>query len=286
MSEKRNDAEKSIREEIARFVLENPANRFPGNGGPYFDAPLVGFASARDPLFVRYKSVIGEYHLTPSQLMESAFGPATGGEGTVICWILPITSSTLASNCGQKRWPSREWAYTRTYGEAFNNQLRQHMVKFLENMGQRAMAPLLDKVWHIVETDAGLSSNWSERHVAYAAGLGTFSLNDGFITEKGMAHRCGSAITDLVLSPSSRPYKDRAEYCLFHREGTCGACIARCPAHAISRDGHDKKKCYLYAYKEITEAVGKQYGVDAIGCGLCQTGVPCESAIPVGKRKN
>ncbi len=278
------DPEKTVRETISRFVLESPENRFPGNGAPYFEAPLVGFASASDPLFLQYKHIIGEYHLTPSQLLESAFGPDAGKQGTVICWILPVTASTLASNRVQKRWPSREWAYTRSYGEAFNNRLREQMVKFMAAIGQRALAPLLDKAWRIVETEAGPSSTWSERHAAYAAGLGTFSLNDGFITEKGMAHRCGSVITDLVLTTSPRPYKDRAEYCLFHREGTCGACIARCPADAISKDGHDKKKCYLYAYREITDAVGRQYGVDALGCGLCQTGVPCESQIPSGRR--
>lgn len=286
MNDQDTGPQKSIRDEIARFVLESPANRFPGNGGPYFDAPLVGFVSACDPLFDRYKSVIGEYHLTPSQLLESAFGHGAGGEGTVICWILPITSSTLASNRVQKLLPSREWVYTRACGEAFNNRLRENMVRFLADMGQRAMAPLLDKSWHVVETDAGPSSNWSERHAAFAAGLGTFSLNDGFITEKGMAHRCGSVITDLVLPPTPRPYEDRAEYCLFHRDGTCGACIARCPAGAISRDGHDKKKCYFYSHKEVTAAVGEEYGVDVLGCGLCQTGVPCESAIPVGGRKS
>jgi epoxyqueuosine reductase QueG len=284
MSGKHDDLEKTVREEINRFVLESPANRFSESGAPYFDAPLVGFASIRDPLFARYKKIIGEYHLTPSELLESAFGPEAGGRGTVVCWILPITGATRASNRGQRRWPSREWAYTRTHGEAFNNQLRKHMVEFLAAMGQRAVAPVLDKAWRIVETDAGPSSAWSERHAAYAAGLGSFSLNDGFITEKGMAHRCGSVITDLVLAPSPHLYRDRAENCLFYREGTCGACIARCPADAISRDGHDKKKCYLYAYKEIADAVGKQYDVDALGCGLCQTGVPCESAIPVGKR--
>lgn len=284
MHDQNADMEKTVRDEITRFVRESPANRHPESENPCFDDPLVGFASIGDPLFVQYKRIIGDYHLTPLELLESAFGPMSEKQGTVVCWILPITAPTLASNRRQKRWPSREWAYTRTYGEAFNNLLREHMVKFLTAMGQRTMAPLLDKAWHTVKTDAGPSSTWSERHAAYAAGLGTFSLNDGFITEKGMAHRCGSAITDLVLPPSPRPYRNRTENCLFYREGTCGACIARCPADAISRDGHDKKKCYLYLYREVTDAVGKQYGVDALGCGLCQTGVPCESAIPVGKR--
>jgi epoxyqueuosine reductase QueG len=253
-------------------------------GNPYFDEPLAGFASSCDPLFGQYKQIIGVYHLTPQQLLESAFGPMREGQGTVICWILPITAATLASNRRQKRWPSLEWAYTRTHGEAFNNLLREHMVKFLAAMGQRAIAPFLSNSWHLVETNAGPSSTWSERHAAYAAGLGTVSLNDGLITEKGMAHRCGSIITDLVLSPSPRIYRDRAEYCLFHRSGTCGACIRRCPAQAISRNGHDKKKCHIYAYRDITRAVGKQYGVETLGCGLCQTGVPCEASIPVVKQ--
>jgi epoxyqueuosine reductase len=284
MHDQNSDVVKTVRDEITRFVRESLANRHPDSENSYFNEPLVGFASVGDPLFVQYKRIIGNYHLTPPELLESAFGPMMGKQGTVICWILPISASTLASNHGQERWPSREWAYTRTHGEAFNNLLREHMVKFLTVMGQRTMAPLLDKTWHTVETDAGPSSTWSERHAAYAAGLGTFSLNDGFITNKGIAHRCGSVITELVFPPSPRPYRDRAENCLFCREGTCGACIARCPADAISRNGHDKKKCYLYVYREITNAVAEKYGVNALGCGLCQTGVPCESAIPVGKR--
>jgi epoxyqueuosine reductase len=284
MHDQNADAEKTVRDEITRFVRESPANRHPESENPYFGEPLVGFASIGDPLFVQYKQIIGNYHLTPLELLDSAFGPMREEQGTVICWILPITASTLASNRKQNRWPSREWAYSRTHGEAFNNRLREHMVKFLVAMGQRTLAPIMAKGWHMVETAEGPSSNWSERHAAYVAGLGTFSLNDGFITEVGMAHRCGSVVTDLVLQPSPRRYRDRAGNCLFYSEGTCGACIARCPADAISRNGHDKKKCYLYAYKQITNAVGKQYGVDALGCGLCQTGVPCESAIPVGNR--
>ncbi len=275
---------KTICEEITRFVLESPANRHPESVNPYFDAPLIGFAAIGDPLFLEYKRIIGDYHLTPLELLESASGPLRKVEGTVICWILPISFKTRASNRGQKRWPSREWAYTRNYGELFNNLLREHMVKFLTNIGQRGVAPILTGGWHMVKTSEGLSSSWSERHAAYAAGLGTFSLNDGFITERGVAHRCGSVITDLVLPSSLRPYRGRVGNCLFYDKGQCGACIARCPADAISGDGHDKKKCYLYTYREITGAVGKEYCVDAVGCGLCQTGVPCESAIPVGKR--
>jgi epoxyqueuosine reductase len=284
MKDQNSELEKNVRDEIALFVRESRANRHPGSENPYFDEPLVGFAAINNPLFFQYKRIIGDYHRTPLELLESAFGPLPEIRGTVVCWILPVTASTLASNREQEQWPSREWSYTRAHGEAFNNLLREHMVQFLTAMGRRAMAPILEKTWSTVETNSGPSSTWSERHAAYAAGLGTFSLNDGFITQKGMAHRCGSIITDLVLTPSPHPYGDRTENCLFYREGTCGACIARCPADAISQDGHDKKKCHLYTYRDITRAVGKQYGVDVSGCGLCQTGVPCESAIPAANR--
>jgi len=45
------------------------------------------------------------------------------------------------------------------------------------------MAPALDK--RFVITD--LQSNWSERHVAFIAGLGTFGLSRSLITPLGTA---------------------------------------------------------------------------------------------------
>jgi epoxyqueuosine reductase QueG len=272
--------EEMVRSGIERFVGENAANRQPESALPYFDAPLVGFASIDDPLFSRYKEVIGEYHLTPGEFMESAFGPGSTGKGTVICWILPISPATRESNRRERLWPSREWACTRTHGETFNNLLRRHLADLLNAAGQRALAPLLSEGFRTVETRSGPSSTWSERHAAHAAGLGTFSLNDGLITGRGIAHRCGSVITDLVIPPTPRRYGHWAEYCLFYRDGSCGACIGRCPAGAITRYGHDKTKCYRYCYEEVIGQVGERFGVAAPGCGLCQTGVPCEAGIP------
>ena len=272
--------EEQVRGWIERFVRESAANRHPESELPYFDAPLTGFASIDDPLFTRYKEVIGDYHLTPREIMESAFGAGSAEKGTVICWILPITSETRGSNRQERLWPSREWACTRTHGEAFNNLLRKQLTDMLTSLGRRALSPLLSEGFRTIETRSGPSSTWSERHAAHAAGLGTFSLNDGLITERGMAHRCGSVITDLVIPPTPRRYDHWAEYCLFHRDGSCGACIGRCPAGAITRYGHDKTKCYRYCYEEVIGQVGERYGVAAPGCGLCQTGVPCEAGIP------
>lgn len=274
------DLEKALHDEIIRFVTESTANRFQDSGCRYFDEPLVGFAAASDPLFDSYREIIGPHHQTPRELLKRAFPGKSFAAGTVVCWILPISEATRRSNRKENSWPSREWALTRTHGEAFNNDLRRHLTDFLLTKGHQAVAPLLFEGWQTVETAEGLSSTWSERHAAFAAGLGTFSLNRGFISERGIAHRCGSVITDLIIPPSPRRYQHYAENCLFCRNDSCGACISRCPVGAITRSGHDKERCRIYGYETVVREVGERYGVATPGCGLCQTGVPCETGIP------
>lgn len=252
--------------------------------GPYFDTPLVGFASLDDPLFTGYKEIIGAFHLTPRELFAAEFGAEPAG-GTVVCWILPITDPVRRSNRSEREFPSRPWSQTRTHGEALNGELRRHMVSWLAAAGHRALAPQYSPRWQeFAETPKGRASSWSERHAAYAAGLGTFSLSDGLITPRGIAHRCGSVITDLVLEPSPRREGRYADNCLYYRDGSCGACIGRCPVGAITFAGHDKDRCGEYVYGTVPAAVAGKYGVTFTGCGLCQTMVPCENGIPRGKR--
>ena len=161
--------ETMIRNEIIRYVQESPDNRFPDTGGPYFTEPLVGFAAGDDPLFAAYKEIIGDFHRTPREILA--------GAATVISWVLPVTLATRESNRRENYWPSREWSFTRSHGENFNSSLRRHLVAWLEGRGNRAVAPQLDPCWRQLDDPAvGIASTWSERHAAYAAGLGTFSL--------------------------------------------------------------------------------------------------------------
>ena len=159
------------------------------------------------------------------------------------------------------------------------------MIKFLAAKGSLAVAPLLQSYYKITlrTEDNGYYSNWSERHIAYAAGLGTFSLSDGFITERGIAHRCGSIVTDLELPATPRTASGPYTNCLFYVNGTCQDCIKRCPAGAITEEGHDKEKCFEHFDK--LSSLKEKYNVEVTGCGLCQTKVSCEFTNPVRKAK-
>jgi len=267
------DPKTLVRHELARILFECPENHHPDLAEPLFLPPLIGFAAAVDPLFLVYKEAVGPFHRTPQEWLA--------GAATVVSWILPIAAATRASNRSQRDEPSRSWAITRTYGELCNNYLREALVAWLQARGHAAVAPVLHPEWGGVEVpENGPASNWSERHAAYAAGLGTFSLNDGLITKVGMTHRCGSVVTDLQLAADPRPYVGVHDWCLFHARATCGACIRRCPVGAISAAGHDKFRCRNYTYGTLQPRLKELYGVTIAGCGLCQTGVPCEARNP------
>jgi epoxyqueuosine reductase QueG len=268
----------ALRAEIARFVRESPANRHPDRDAPYFDAPLVGVASADDPLFERYRdpAVVGPFHRMPRELVP--------GAASVVVWVLPIPPETRRSNREDRERPSLAWARTRSFGEGFNLALRRHVVAWLGERGHAAVAPLLASDWRQLDvTPAGIASTWSERHAAYAAGLGTFSLSDGFITAAGIAHRLGSVVTTARLPPTSAERPGPRAHCLFY-EGRCSACIGRCPAGAISAKGHDKDRCNAYLESLKTTLV-PQWGTPNPGCGLCQVQVPCEARIPPLRKK-
>jgi len=270
-----------IQESIKGFVRDSLENRHPViDQTPIFDEPLVAFANGDDPLFMEYKRIIGDFHLTPREVVGLASSPAGVADAvSVISWVLPIARKARLSNRKRELTPSLHWAHTRWYGEKFNDLLREHVVSLLSGLGYLAVAPASTPTFKWVKHEGDIASIWSERHAAYVAGLGTFSLSDGFITPVGVAMRCGSVVANLFLPASERKYTNHRSNCLYYRDGSCGVCIDRCPAGAITARGHDKKKCMRYQFRDL-EALKQRYEVEIPGCGLCQTGVPCESRIP------
>ncbi|MFC1971623.1 epoxyqueuosine reductase [Chloroflexota bacterium] len=288
------DPAQFIEREIKEFVRTSPANRLSfTNDYVMFDESMVKFADGDDPIFTEYKSIIAPIHLTPREALAKAYNKSPEdmpARLSVISWILPIAEETRKSNRAETRVPSRLWSHTRWYGELSNNKLRSWVVELLTNAGYLAVAPMLQSYFKIYTDEKGLYSNWSERHIAYAAGHGTFSLSDGFITEHGIAHRCGNIVTSLTLPVSNRTAKSRYSNCLFYLGVDCQSCIKRCPAGAITEKGHDKNKCHQYL-QDIGYDPKKmrKHGYDnektVAGCGLCQTKVPCEFKNPTKKLK-
>lgn len=251
-----------------------------------FDTPLVGFSSGLDPLYDEYKSHIGSFYFKPQGLLAKSFPDKkfAANEITIISWIIPSTTKTRKEQAEQKKYPSERWVRTRDIGEKFNNSIRTHVVEELEAAGIAAVAPLLSPHW--ARSDEGPyapCSNWSERHAAYAAGLGTFGLCDGLITPVGKAMRSGSVIAAVKIKPSTRPYDDHHAYCLHFTENICRKCIPRCPVNALSEEGHNKKRCMNYTEHTMHEYIKKEYGLETYACGLCQSWVPCTDKIPTSE---
>src|SRR5271157_679653 len=250
MEHNHEEFEQTVTQEIERFVREDPGNRLDRlDNTPIYQTPLVGFVSGTDPLFARLKEVIGEFHLTPVEAMEKIAGirgievPDSAQIG-VISYILPISQATRDANAGMTDNPSERWANTRLFGQEFNDALEQHIAAFLEEQGYIAFAPDLEKLLftQVRDETVGFASTWSQRHVAYAAGLGTFGLSDGLITAAGKSHRCGSIVVNHPFESPPRP-ADIHQYCLFYQNGGCKICVERCPVGAITEQGHAKDQC-------------------------------------------
>lgn len=261
-------------------ILEN--NNLKELPGFAFAEPIVGFSKGSDALYDFYKDHIDpDFYRTPAEWLESAFGHSFDPENiSVISWFLPQTDDTKEKTRAKNDCPPLEWTMNRVHGEDCNRRLAKALEEHLKSLGFEAVAPMCSEEFSWGESEKFVKvSNWSERHVAHISGLGTFGLCDGLISKKGKAGRFGSVIVELDLEPTEREYTEYNEYCMANNG--CTACIKRCPAGAITEKGHDKVLCMKYHAEVIKKLDHERYSYDGYAvCGLCQTGVPCESCNP------
>jgi epoxyqueuosine reductase QueG len=261
---------------VKQFVATDPRNVIPEVPGfAIYEKPLIAYAAADDQIYgkLKHEGIIGPHHLSPTEWLS--------GARSVASWFLPFSKEIVTSN-RVEGLPSKEWYLSRWWGEEFNNALRDHVVGEIMKSGHRAVAPPLTDRFVIMNN----ASNWSERHTAYIAGLGTFSLSYSFITERGCAGRFGSVITDIALAASERTAVSLMENCIYDGKGTCGDCISRCPAGAISPERKDHTKCAMYITEKILSEYPQKYnGIFTGGCGKCQTAVRCARTNPNKKTK-
>ncbi len=273
-----------VESKIVDFVESSPENSLKNTeNDPAWATPLVGFARGDDALFTEIKDDIGAFYWTPIELFKLAYpgSEVMAEELAVISWVLPQTLATRRAHRQEKSMPSAAWSRARLYGDQFNELLRREVTDWLQQLKIPAVAPVLLPQWDWQESERyGFASNWSERHTAYVTGLGTFGLSDGLITKHGKAMRCGSVVARFNVAPAVRQYSEFNAYCLYLSHGSCGKCIDRCPAGAISFSGHNKELCAKYIMNETSPWVERNLGEKVSSCGLCQVGIPCESRIP------
>ena len=279
---------------IKEKIATHPENtmEYPFYGEKIFTEPLIGFIQGDDPIFQQYKTIIGPHHFTPEEIMQwqaRQHGvPAPRAEDlSVVSFILPLTKITKNDNAAMKEWSAERWAQTRLLGEIFSQIFVREIVTCLMKRGILAIAPDVTPMFNKKRyPKVGWASPWSHRHMAYAAGLGTFGMHDFFITEKGCAHRTGSFVVNVKLTPNRKRPDDIHAHCLQYQGKSCLQCAKRCPVNAITAEnGHNKEVCYQRVAKSLIHC-NKNYHIFIYGCGLCATGVPCESEIPKILQKN
>lgn len=265
------DAMEYLRASGYNRIAESDALRPELVGLELYDQPIFGFAKADDPLFVelRRPDAVHPGFMIPREWLAQA--------ETVISFFFPFTRAIRAANTLSMAQPADEWLHGRIEGQELLNSYARHLCQLLQAAGWEAAAPSLDPHFQMLERFA---SNWSERHVAYICGLGTFGMSRGLITEKGMAGRFGSVVTSCPFPATRRPYTGLTEYCI-----ACGKCAKNCPTGAIDPqrgvlNAKDQTRCAQFV-SSTRQPSRSPEGKIRYGCGKCQVNVPCEAGVPM-----
>jgi len=233
--------------------------------------PLVGFADANDPYILNFKELITPTHKLPTDVLSDA--------SIVIAYFVPFTKELARTNGTPGDVSSPEWALAYEETNAMFVKLNEYMILELRKLGYHAdISPEASTFDQKI-----LKSNWSHRHFAKAAGLGTFGINNMLITRVGCCGRYNTIVTNLDVKADS-PLKE--ELCLHKKNGSCGVCVKHCPSGALTLDGYDRHKCYVVLMKnaELYTEFGSSY-TDESGnepnsmgsevCEKCVVNTPC-----------
>lgn len=263
-----------VRQSPLNYVTEQMAISPEDIGKRLYDDPIVKIGSADDPMWQQLKesTAIGAHFIAPKEWLSEA--------RSVVSYFAPFSDYVVEGNRADALKVGNGWLYARVEGQAFLTEVNHFLERWFVEQGFKAISPYASDDFkyvfeagtndNIADKSLSFTSNWSERHVAYVCGLGTFGLSKGIITERGMAGRFGSVVTNTPLATTPRPYSDIYEYCT-----KCGACARQCPANAITlAEGKSHPKCCAYVN------IMRERYAPRFGCGKCQVAVPCERSIP------
>lgn len=217
--------------------------------------PVIKYGDVNSPLFDKIKELVDPRHYHPLDYLPDAT--------VVLSYFLPFRSEIEESNISG-RLISEQWAKAYELSNKMAGYINEELCKYIHELGYDACPP----------SDAGMISDgnprslWSQRHVAYVCGHGTFGLNNMLISDRGCVGRYYSVITALPIEPDPVVTEER---CLFKKDGSCGLCIERCVAGALTAQGFDRLKC-------LDQCNENEKTYPAAGaCGKCVVGLPCSS---------
>jgi epoxyqueuosine reductase QueG len=228
--------------------------------------PIIEIISAKEKRLFTLKETVSAEHLMPNDILPDA--------RSIICFFIPFEDNIIESNL-EGEMASKEWvmAYIKT----------NDLIKIINDKIELIMEQNGYKTGKIPAThnfdEEKLVSNWSHRHIAYIAGIGTFGINNMLITKNGCCGRLGSIIINYELDEYKQAQEIK-EKCLNKINGSCGICQKKCIINAYKDTMFDRHKCYKRCLENAENNRKTGY---ADVCGKCLVGLPCSKNEPLGE---
>ena len=239
-----------IRESSRNYVDEAMALVPSDVGQRLYDTPLVRVGSADDPEWEEMKrpEAVGHLFRTPKEWLPEAV--------SVVSYFAPFSDFVVEGNKRDAVDVGNGWLYARVEGQAFLTEVNRFLERWFRERGYRAVAPYASAGFRyvfeagtnaeIADKSLSFTSNWSERHVAYVCGLGTFSLSKGLITERGPSRnaatrgftttaRCAEPVCATVRHRPFRSNMASRIICAVPISTRCGRSMRRASAAASAR---------------------------------------------------
>jgi epoxyqueuosine reductase QueG len=225
--------------------------------------PIIEIIPAKDRKLEILKEAVSVEHLMPYDILPDA--------KSVISFFIPFQENIVKSNI-KGTMASKEWAiaYIKT-----NDLIGVINRNIEELMGRNGYKTGKIPATHNFSIEK-LLSDWSHRHIAYIAGIGTFGMNNMLITENGCCGRFGSIIINYELK-EYKQIDEINEKCLNKLNGSCGICQKKCIINAYENNNYDRYKCYKQCLENAE--YHKKIGYADI-CGKCLVGLPCSTKEP------
>jgi epoxyqueuosine reductase QueG len=225
--------------------------------------PVIEIISANDERLKMLKEAVSPEHLMPRDILPDA--------KSIISFFIPFQESIVKSNM-EGTMASTQWATAYMETNTVIKTINDRIETLMEQNGYKAGKIPATHNFDVKK----LISNWSHRHIAFIAGMGTFGINNMLITKNGCCGRLGSILINYEL-PEYEQSRETKENCLNKQGRSCGMCQRKCVVNAYGHNTYDRHKCYEQCLKNME--YHKQLGYADI-CGKCLVGLPCSTGCP------